>query len=93
MRLIVFVLFLGIITSSSLPAQYMSSSQLSGIGVPFFHAGVFRTFSDNPQDSLRQVKIYFQINKIFEKLLIYITLLLNRNFIETYISNNSYRFY
>ena len=62
MRLIVFVLFLGIITSSSLPAQYMSSSQLSGIGVPFFHAGVFRTFSDNPQDSLRQVKIYFQIN-------------------------------
>jgi GWxTD domain-containing protein len=62
MRIVKFALLLGIIITSSIPAQYMSSSQLSGIGVPFFHAGVFRSFSDNPEDSLRQVKVYFQIN-------------------------------
>ncbi|MCK5454372.1 MAG: GWxTD domain-containing protein, partial [Calditrichia bacterium] len=39
----------------------MSSSNLSGIGVPFFHAGIFRTFNESSIDSVRLVRIYFQI--------------------------------
>jgi GWxTD domain-containing protein len=50
-----------LILISTLPAQYQSSSNLSGIGVPFFHAGVFRTFNEYGVDSLRLVRIYFQI--------------------------------
>ena len=49
------------ILHQNLTAQYMSSSNLSGIGVPFFHAAIFRTFDENGSDSLRLVKVYFQI--------------------------------
>jgi GWxTD domain-containing protein len=42
-------------------AQYMSSSKLSGIGLPFFQAGLFRTFDAESVDSLGQVRLYFQI--------------------------------
>jgi GWxTD domain-containing protein len=40
-------------------AQYMSSPQLSGVGLPFFRSGIFRTFSEDGQK--RIVKIYLQI--------------------------------
>lgn len=50
-----------LILISDMPAQYLSSSNLSGIGVPFFHAGIFRTFKEDSIDSLRLVRIYFQI--------------------------------
>jgi GWxTD domain-containing protein len=46
-------------TNSS--AQYLSSSKMSGIGVPFFQAGIFRSFQESVEDSLRLVRIYFQI--------------------------------
>ena len=46
---------------SNIPAQYLSSSNLSGIGIPFFHAGIFRTFNESCIDSVRLVRIYFQI--------------------------------
>jgi len=42
-------------------SQYMASSKLSGVGVPFFQAGIFRTFNTGTEDSLRLIKIYFQI--------------------------------
>ncbi|MBN2364822.1 MAG: hypothetical protein EH225_01560, partial [Calditrichaeota bacterium] len=42
-------------------AQYLSSSRLSGVGVPFFQAGICRTFETGMGDSLRLVRIYFQI--------------------------------
>jgi GWxTD domain-containing protein len=42
-------------------SQYMASSKLSGIGVPFFQAGIYRTFKTGTEDSLRLIKIYFQI--------------------------------
>ena len=50
-----------LILISDMPAQYQSTSNLSGIGVPFFHAGIFRTFKDDGIDSLRLVRVYFQI--------------------------------
>lgn len=55
--LIISLLFL-IIPAS---AQYMSSSKLSGVGLPFFQAGLFRTFDTESVDSLGQVRLYFQI--------------------------------
>ena len=42
-------------------AQYLASSKMSGIGVPFFQTGIFRTFQESVEDSLRLVRIYFQI--------------------------------
>ena len=50
-----------LILISNIPAQYLSSSNLSGIGIPFFHAGIFRTFNESGIDSVRLVRIYFQI--------------------------------
>ncbi len=56
--LLILLLFAGI---GDLPAQYMSTSNLSGIGLPFFQAGIFRTFETGMSDSLRLVRLYFQI--------------------------------
>ena len=39
--------------------QYMSSPKLSGVGLPFFQAGIFRTFDDIGEN--RIVRLYFQI--------------------------------
>jgi GWxTD domain-containing protein len=39
--------------------QYMSSPKLSGVGLPFFQAGIFRTFDDAGEN--RIVRLYFQI--------------------------------
>lgn len=50
-----------LILISNIPAQYLSSSNLSGVGIPFFHAGIFRTFNESGIDSVRLVRIYFQI--------------------------------
>jgi GWxTD domain-containing protein len=63
MKLIKIPLFIIVILifATHIPAQYLSTSNLSGIGVPFFHAGIFRTFSEEGADSLRLVRIYFQI--------------------------------
>jgi GWxTD domain-containing protein len=63
MKISKYTLLIGIffILFQNLPAQYMSSSNLSGIGVPFFQAGIFRTFNEEGSDSLRLVRVYFQI--------------------------------
>ena len=55
------VIFLITILGNISNAQYLSSSKMSGVGVPFFQAGVFRTFKESVEDSLRLVRIYFQI--------------------------------
>jgi GWxTD domain-containing protein len=55
------VILLITILGNSAHSQYLSSSKMSGVGVPFFQAGVFRTFKENVEDSLRLVRIYFQI--------------------------------
>ncbi len=56
-KLVIFFVF--ILFISELPAQYMSSPKLSGVGVPFFYASVFRTF-DKTGDS-RIIRLYIQI--------------------------------
>jgi GWxTD domain-containing protein len=42
-------------------SQYLSTSKLSGIGLPYFHAGIFRTFNQESEDTLGLVRVYFQI--------------------------------
>lgn len=61
MKIFLLAILLITILFSSPPAQYLSSSKMSGVGVPFFHAGIFRTFKETVDDSLRLVRIYFQI--------------------------------
>ena len=51
-----FILLINIFNSS---AQYLSSDKLSGVGLPFFQADIFRTFTDD--DGNRIARIYFQI--------------------------------
>lgn len=42
-------------------SQYMSSSKLSGVGLPFFQVGLFRSFNIENVDSVGQVRLYYQI--------------------------------
>ncbi|MEJ2636643.1 MAG: GWxTD domain-containing protein [Calditrichia bacterium] len=39
--------------------QYMSAPKLSGVGLPFFHAAIFRTF--NEENSQQIVRLYLQM--------------------------------
>lgn len=50
-----------VVLSNSSFAQYLSTSKMSGIGLPFFQVGIFRSFQTNLSDSLRLVRVYFQI--------------------------------
>lgn len=54
LTIITLILFL-----TNVPAQYMSSPSLSGVGLPFFQVGIFRTFND--QEGKRIIRLYFQI--------------------------------
>ena len=59
MKKVALVLIFSILFISDIPAQYMSSPKLSGVGLPFFQAGIFRTFDDAGEN--RIVRLYFQI--------------------------------
>jgi GWxTD domain-containing protein len=59
MRKIFLVLILPAVLMTNGYTQYMSSPKLSGVGLPFFQAGIFRTFNDAGEN--RIVRLYFQI--------------------------------
>ncbi|RMG66693.1 MAG: GWxTD domain-containing protein [Calditrichaeota bacterium] len=44
---------------ASLPAQYLATPELSGVGLPYFNAEVFPTFSEDGQE--RVVRMYVQM--------------------------------
>lgn len=56
----IFVILLSTLVINSY-SQYMSGSKLSGVGLPFFNAGLFRSFNIENVDSVGQVRLYFQI--------------------------------
>lgn len=55
----IWVVLLLTVFFSDAGAQYMSTNKLSGVGLPFFRSGIFRTFTKDGEK--RIIKIYIQM--------------------------------